>query len=569
MTIVMDAFVGQVSRSGVTRRVRSPLVLGWLPMALVAQQPEGVPPDAGIGPKIDAMFHAYGNTTPGAVVAVIRAGDIVFSNAYGMADLERNVPLTTSSVFNIASIAKQFTAMCVALLVERSKLGLADDVHKYLPEMRDYGHAITVSHLLHHTSGLMDYGQIIQRGDAAVFDSMNRDRVLPLVFRQSRLNFVPGDEFDYSDTNYVLLAVLVERISGQSFAAFARQEVFEPLGMTQSHFCDDVTRIIPNRALGYTRSGKGWQIGDSYSQVGGEGDMFTTVGDLAKWDRNSYEPKVGGTAAQAIMLGTEPLNDGFPNSYAAGLKILTVHGLRAVEHSGGETGYDVDMIRFPDQRLTVVVLTNDRDDSRPKTFVQRIAALYLAGKALPAAPPPGSSVPQPFKTDPKDLEQLAGLYWDGRTDAVRRVAVRNGEVANAKLPSADLTPMTAVGPDHFARGVVDYTFTRDPATMTRGTPGMRPVVYHRVEPAAADPGSFGRFAGTYFCEDADLTYRLGFQDGHLLLQRRGRADEQLVPAFRDAFFGDPGLLVFTHPAEGRAGLEVMGERLRKLVFARQ
>lgn len=518
--------------------------------------------------KVDALFDKYGSTTPGAVAAVIRAGEIVYCHAYGMADLERNVPLTASSVFNIASMSKQFTAMGIALLVVRGKLQLADDVHQYLPELPEYGRPIRVGHLLHHTSGLKDYGQILQRGDFTTLDCMTRDRVLPLVFRQRTLNFLPGDEFDYSDTNYVLLALIVERISGGTFAEFARKEIFEPLGMAETRVCDDVGRIVPGRALGYAKSGNGWRLGDSYSEVGGAGDVFTTAGDLAKWDRNFYDMKVGGQEAHDILLRTEPLNDGFPNNYAGGLKILEVRGLVAIEHSGGEVGYDVDMIRFPDQRLTVAVLTNDRDDSQPKTFAQRIADLYLPVRGDPPESPKPEPSAEPYKLDPNTLQPFAGLYWDGRTDAVRRLVVSKGGLFNAKLPDLKFAPMDPVGPNHFTRGVVDYTLTQDPVTLSRGLPGTKPVTFRRVEPAALDPHDLEACAGTYYCDDADVTYGVFVDHGTLVLRRRGRADERLVPAFKDAYFGDPGLLVFRH-AEDRVVLDVMGERLRKLEFARR
>lgn len=519
----------------------------------------GVARATGVESHIDSLFKGYARDTPGAVVAVMRAGEIVFSKAYGMADLERRVPMSTESVFNLASMSKQFTAMCVAILVGEGKLVLSDEIHRFIPELPDYGHPITLANLLHHTSGLKDYGQVMQRCDFSEFDAMTRERVLPLICRQRSLNFLPGSEFEYSDTNYALLALVVERVSGHSFAAFARYRVFEPLGMTHTHVCDDVNALIPDRALGYARADNTWWIADSYSQVGGDGDVFSTVGDLAKWDRNFYDFKVGGEPARKILLDTQPLTDGFPSNYAGGLKILDVLGLRAIEHSGGAPGYDVDMIRFPTERLSVAVLTNDRDDSKPKTFVQQVAALYLRGTPKPQPYKP----PQAVTLDPKELAAMTGVYWDSTTDAVRRIAVYAGGLANAKLPSKAFAPMTALDESRFTVGVVEYAFTN--GTMSRATPGLRPVVYHRVDPTPSDASTLSGFSGTYYCEDADVTYRIRCAGAKLVLARKGRADEELVPAFRDAFFGDPGLLVF-HRLSGRIVLDVLGERLRKLTF---
>src|SRR5437763_11474123 len=204
--------------------------------------------------QMDATFKWFTTSTPGCAVAVMSGGDIIYSHTYGMANLEFGVPLTTDSVFPIDSMSKQFTGMGIVLLALRKELSFSDDVHKYIPELPDYGHEISIEDLLHQTSGLKDAGELLRfAGFRTSFDVQTKQVYLDIILRQHELNFLPGDQYLYSDTNYFVLGLVIERISGKPLSVFARQEIFEPLGMTHTLFRDDSSRLLPGRVSEYSK----------------------------------------------------------------------------------------------------------------------------------------------------------------------------------------------------------------------------------------------------------------------------------------------------------------------------
>ena len=260
----------------------------------LAAQSLTAPPDAKA--RIDQHFERF-NGRPGCSVGAAIDGATVFAGGYGVADLEHNIPITADTVFEPGSVSKQFTAAAVLLLEQQGKLSLDDPVRKYIPEVPDYGSPITIRHLIHHTSGLRDWGSVAAiagwpRGTVA----RNHDDVLEIVHHQQALNYTPGAEYSYTNTGYNLLAILVDRVAGQSFAEFTREAIFAPLGMSSSSWRDDFRRIVPNRAIAYSPSGPSFTLNMPFENVHGNGGMLTTVGDLLRWNTNFTDARVGGKA---------------------------------------------------------------------------------------------------------------------------------------------------------------------------------------------------------------------------------------------------------------------------------
>ncbi|HEV2132611.1 MAG TPA: serine hydrolase domain-containing protein, partial [Longimicrobiaceae bacterium] len=341
---------------------------------------QGAEPQDTLAARVDALFRQWDRPgSPGAAVAVIRDGEIVYSRGYGMANLEYDVPITPTTIFHIASVSKHFTAFAIALLAEEGKLSLDDDIRTHLPEVPDFGRTLTIRHLIHHTSGLRDQWELLAMAGWRLDDVITREHILKMVSHQRALNFDPGEEYLYSNTGYTLMALLVERVSGQSFREFTEERIFRPLGMTSTHFHDDHEMIVPGRAYSYApRPGGGFRNSPlNYANVGAT-SLFTTVEDLAKWDRNFYEPQVGSEALFAQMESRGVLNDGRQIEYAFALSIGEHHGLRTVGHSGADAGYRSYYVRFPEQRLSVVVLSN-LSSFNPTRVALRVADIYLAG----------------------------------------------------------------------------------------------------------------------------------------------------------------------------------------------
>ncbi|HKV11700.1 MAG TPA: serine hydrolase domain-containing protein, partial [Thermoanaerobaculia bacterium] len=395
------------------------VLLFLLPGFAAAQAPD---PAA----KVDEIFAEWRSLeSPGCTVAVAEKGKTLVSRAYGMADLEHDVPITTSTVFEAGSVSKQFTAAAVLLLVQQGKLALSDDVRKYVPELPDYGKPITIEHLIHHTSGLRDWGAIAwvhgwPRGTRV----HTHAHVLDIASRQKELNYEPGAEFGYTNTGYNLLAMIVDRVSGQSFAEFSRKNIFEPLGMKHTQWGGDFTRVVKGRAVAYVKRDDGFHSAMPFENVYGNCCLLTTSEDLLLWNENFIHGKVGGPALIEALLRRGRLNDGREIEYAGGLFIGTYEGLQEISHDGATAGYRAFLGRFPEQQLSVAVLCNLGGETDPSGFAHRTADLFLTGKKPAAAAP---SVPT-IELPAEEISSKAGVYRNLRTSEALRLEVKEGKL---------------------------------------------------------------------------------------------------------------------------------------------
>lgn len=372
------------------------------------------------GLSVDGLLASFDHPdAPGVSVAVYRAGELVYSRAVGMADLEHNIRLTSGSVFDIASMSKQFTAMAVVLLHEDGRLSIDDPIQKYLPEVHAADQKITIRQLLQHTSGIRDYLDLMDlAGENPDNRVVSQSDVLEIIATHRHLNFKPGDAFRYENTSYALMATLVQRVSGKSLRDFAAERIFRPLGMNSTQFRDNHTDLIRNRACGYEPREVGWSgVTPIYDEVG-DGGVWTNVEDLAKWDANFYEPRVGGAQAIQLLLSQATLNNGLKMSYTLGLFVEKYRGFRMVSHGGVDPGYRAQMLRFPDQRLTVSVLANN-PASNVEGLARQIADVYLPKDAETV-----NTRPTPIPVG-HDWSQFAGKYLDEATGRAREIVSTN------------------------------------------------------------------------------------------------------------------------------------------------
>ncbi len=384
--------------------------------------------------RIDKVFAEWDhNDSPGCRAFAFQDGDIILNKGYGMADLEWNQPIGPDTVFYLASTSKQFAAASIALLVLDGKLDMEDDVRKYIPELPDFGKTIRVKHLVHHTSGLRDlFGLKMIRGDLLPGLGGNQELV-ELMSHQTHLNFDPGTDWSYSNSGYVLMSVLVERVSGKTLAQFADERIFRPLGMTRTHFDDNHRKIVRERARSYIKGENGeWLRWVKVIDATGDGNLLSTVADLQRWDENFYNPKVGGkefinliqTPATGRVMGNA--------KYAFGLAVDdSYRGLNTVHHGGSFMGFRIQLMRFPDQHFSSGVLCNAGNVNSTE-LSYRIADIYLEDQLGP------EEKKEDKKTDNNknvasnmsstDMGKFVGTYYSPELDVEANVDVKNGEM---------------------------------------------------------------------------------------------------------------------------------------------
>jgi CubicO group peptidase (beta-lactamase class C family) len=372
---------------------------------------------------------------PGAVVAVVRDGEVLHERGYGLANLEYDIPETPHTVFRLGSMAKQFTAFAVAMLVERGDLALHDDIRDYLPELPDLGGTITVRNLLDHASGLKEQFNLLALAGYGLDDAITGDQILRLIARQRELNFRPGEEYSYCNTGYVLLAEIVSRVTGEPFPDWMAEHVFQPLGMANTYFTDGAAKIIPGRAYayGYGEAGGLVKTDRSFS-VYGSGGLYSTCDDLLKWVRNFEDGRVGGEAVLQRMQQQDTLSNGDTIAYAFGNQVGERNGLRVFSHGGMVGGFKCWLERFPDQRFAVIVLSNMRT-LWPDEIAARVAEIYLGAEMEVAAPShtaegPGTegTEPEPYAPEPDQLLEYAGEYSSRELDSTLTVSVDGGRL---------------------------------------------------------------------------------------------------------------------------------------------
>ena len=326
--------------------------------------------------QVDQLMSRYDGPGPGASVLIVRDGKPLVRRSYGFANLEEKTPATPQTNFRLASVTKQFTAACILLLAEDGKLSLDDSLRKWLPSLPEAAAPMSLRHVLSHTSGLIDYEDVIP---SAMTEQLHDADVLKILETQSRTYFAPGTGYRYSNSGYALLALIVGKASGKDFATFLKQRIFTPLGMTDTVAYEEGVSTVNHRAFGYSEEQGRWTRTDQSqtSAVLGDGGIYSSIDDLAKWDAALYDDRL--LTARSRMLAFTPLTetDDPTVRYGMGWRITEEKiGGRTLWHSGETTGFRNVIIRYPEQRFTIVLLTN-RNDPEPYQTARAIANLFL------------------------------------------------------------------------------------------------------------------------------------------------------------------------------------------------
>ena len=538
-----------------------------------------VEPNLPLAERIDNIFRQrISADAPGAAVAVLKDGAVVYKNGFGRAHLEYDIPITASTIFHVASVSKQFTAFAILLLAQDGKLSLDDDIRTHLPEVPDFGKTITIRHLIHHTSGLRDQWELFVMAGGRLDDVITQAHIMKLVQRQRDLNFDPGDEYLYCNTGYTLLAEIVARVSGQSFPEYTAAHIFAPLGMTGTHFHDDHELIVPNRAYSYARKDDGTFRKSvlSYANAGAT-SLFTTVEDLARWMRNFETKAVGGADVIDRMQRRGKLNSGRELSYACGLVHGAYRSLPTVGHGGADAGFRSSLLWFPEHDFGVIVLSN-LGAFNPAGLAREVADVYLAEVLAPRIEKVETAPPAPAGVNPKLYADYAGRYQlPGVTTII--ITAHDDRLLGRTLDSPELE-LHPESETRFSAMVDDsrvfLTFGRDEqgdVTQLIVNQDGQDMTAQRITDEPPMAAQLSEFAGDYYSDELDTVYTLLIQDGRLVARHRRHEDVPLDSAGADRFASATWwfkqLDFQRDDAGGITGFALTGERVRNLHFRKR
>ena len=526
--------------------------------------------------QVDEVFAPWDNDKgPGAAVAVVKDGAIVYKNAYGMSNLEYDIPIKTNSIFHIASVSKQFTVFSVLLLEQQGKLSLEDDIRKYIPEVPDFGQLITLRHLASHTSGLRDQWNLLALAGWRLDDVITLEQVLKLISRQKALNFNPGEEYLYCNTGFTLLAEVVARVSEMSFAEFTDKNIFKPLNMSNTLFYDDHQKVVKNRTYSYYSDSTGYKKSVlSYANVGAT-SLFTTVEDLSLWAMNFSSQKVGDAKIIKKMNTPAVLNDGKTFGGALGQFVGKYKGLDEIQHGGADAGYRSYLTRFPKQNFAVSVFSNAASFNSG-SIAHKVVDIYLKEKLEQQEEEevePEEATEDIPTIAPEILSSYVGDY-ELQPGFIIGVVEKEGQLAAQATgqPEVALRPISqtefaVVGVDAKLEFIPDG---QEKVSLVKLHQGGQIMDAPRLKPFDKEAVVLADFEGEYFSEELATSYRFKIVDGKLMAQHSRHSDFELSPVKADTFTGNVwffGQLTFVRDQDKKiTGCKVSNGRVRDLSF---
>lgn len=524
--------------------------------------------------KIDNLFSKWDNeNSPGAAIGIIKEGKLIYAKGYGIGNLDYTIPLSANSKFYIASTAKQFTAACIALLTIEGKIRLDDEIQKHIPELPKYDEKITVRNLVHHTSGIRDYLELMYLRGSSFEDYFTIDDGLKLILRQNTTNFKPGEEYLYSNSGYILMAEIVNRVSGMTIREYADKNIFQPLGMTNTFFNDDHSQITKNRVISYQKQSDTLKRFVQNFDAHGDGNLITTIKDMYLWDQNFYHHKVGGKVLNNLISTRGILNNGDTIHYSFGLSHGRYKGMKTVYHGGGFLGFRTQFVRFPEQNFSVIVFANT-PDVNPTAKVYSIVDIIFEDKLQNSSKENEITETVKYvKIPSKKLKKFAAMYWNKEGQNSRKIYVENDTLRYQRSEDSEskLLPISKNEfiMSNFPNVKVKFNLKEDKkygmiVTLDDGTL----IESSAYEPAIITSIYLDSFAGSYYSSDLDCVYEFRIRDEALFLYRNGDGLGKLNPVMKDVFTND-NIGTFKFNGINKSEFSISSERVNGIKFIRQ
>lgn len=528
--------------------------------------------------QIDALFTEWNAPNhPGGVVGIMQGGEIVYTKAYGLASLEYQVPNTVGTIFNTGSVSKQFTAMGIVLLHQQGLLSVDDDIRKYLTDLPDFGYPITIRHMLHHTSGLRSLHAMLGlagwRGD----DARTNEDLYRFMRHQKELNFIPGEEFMYCNTGYMLMKDIIEKITGDPFPQWMKANVFEPLGMPNTYVEDRYDRVVPNNATSYYRRGDTFFRAVEYWGYVGSGNMHSTVEDLLSWSKHFYQPDPAWRAAFAMLQTVDRLNDGSPNNYAFGVLVDEVMGYKCVQHGGSIGGFRAYTSTYPDEALNIAILTN-YSAANPGGIESQIARIILKEPATSnATVDTPEAATKTYHLTSDQLRYFTASFWNDRDNFARKLYVRQDTLRYWRSEDSE-TPLVPVAVNTFKMVGVDadvyVKFDMDQSgnkIMSVIEGDARPATFTPFIPVEDPQELFPEYAGRFYSPELASTFAI-IAEGDRIKAYHGRHGDLPLVFLKKDVLECPGYFVLKYQRDEAGtitGIRISNGRARNVWFAKQ
>ena len=512
--------------------------------------------------QMDSIFSNYENN-PGCAVAVVKNGKTVFQRGYGLANLEYDIPVSTKTVFDANAMAKQVTAACVFKLVKSGKIKLDDSVTKFFPEFPTYPEGkLMVKNLLYQTSGLRSYLAILFSQNRYFGDLVNNEDVLHMLKKQRNLNFKPGSRQDLSNSNYVLLANIIAKVSGQTFAEYAKEKIFDPLNMTHTFFADSQNKVIKNRAIAYQEV-EGNFLVDHYfnSTVVGDGALLTNLEDMVKWTKSLSTGAVLGNSLVSQLITSGTLNSGLAANYAGGLFVqdhYDIEGLTTVRHSGDWAGFRSLFYKFLNEDTAFIILSNNAS-TNVWALLDQLTPVFLAdeiaeAQRLAASNTGVSTTAIEIKLDKKEVQKFTGNFFNTIDGNLRSVELLDGKLHYKRDPNSPGSPLTVTSSDELvfeALPIVKLSFGQAYKTMTFSVNNQNPILFHRYQNIVYTQKELKEYENNFYNEDLEVIYQVKSKDGQLQILIEGKELVVLTPFTKDRFREEHfGYLTFKRDQKG-------------------
>jgi len=519
--------------------------------------------------QIDSIFKQYSQAgSPGVAVLIVKDGNVVFKKGYGLANLEFDIPISPATVFDIASVSKQFTGFAVSTLIQQGKISPDDDIHKYLPDVPQFNKPITIRNLIHHTSGLRDWPAGLHAAGWRWDEAFSYDDIMRMVSKQRDLDFEPGSQYSYSNTGYNLLAAIVAKVSGKTFPDYVAENIFKPLGMNSSQVLNDYSNVVKSLAGSYSPNGHGYSKNNDELTAWGSSSIVTTVEDLSKWVINFQQSLDKRDPVHMRMVETDVLNNKQKNNYAYGLDIRDDNGVRNIQHTGGWAGFRTIISNYPDEKLSIILLSNHGNfDSFGGAHA--VARLFLKDKLKPDQTRPDINGLPTIKVDSGILKKYTGTYQLG-TGWYVTFTLEDGKLmvqANGEDKFAtDLKTDTSLWVPAYGSSV---TFTN--IASKAGALKYRNINAKRVTPLKPDLSQLNDYVGSYYSTELEATYRLTVENGKLVAHHMRLGDFTFDPdiVVTGNFSSYNGNITFVKNQQNKVtGFKLTNGRIRNIVFNR-